>query len=315
MKRGGFTLIEIILVIAISAILSIGTFKAIEALYIRSMKAQSLTRLSLDSQVVLDQLGSLLDARIPVSVIGYDPDDGSFVPLVKSVSAKPMMEWLSTAKEAHILKDYSGFIDMDGSDKNSKTLYSPDTDGEKLDATEKRKFDIATSSYDTDRVRLVFSGSFDEGYGEYGSLEDAFGWHGKGANHVYKIKISSDGNISLTGDKTPAYIYEKYYIADSAYGVARGESIDLQAACIQNLGIHVDANTLFLFFDYRPWKNESFCADKNSTSRVGGATVLGYHATGFRAEWINGTLRLSLDMSEPIRGSTPVHISKQKVVF
>ena len=314
-RRGAFTLIEIVIVIVISATLSVGTFKAIGALYIRSMKAQALTRLSLDSQIVLDQLGALLDGRIPASMIGYDPSDGSFTPLAESTSPKPVMEWISTAKEALILRNYSGFVDMDGSDSATKTLLSPDTDGDKLDATERIKFDTDTDSYSADRIRLVFSGSFDEGDGADGTLENAFGWHGKEARHIHKIRISSDGNITLTGDETPAYIYEKYYLADSAYGVARGESIDLNATCIQNLGIDVDADTLFLFADYRPWKSESFCADENSSTRVGNVTVLSYHVSGFRAEWIDGTLRLSLDMQQLVRGSTPVHLSKQKVVF
>ena len=44
-------------------------------------------------------------------------------------------------------------------------------------------------------------------------------------------------------------------------------------------------------------------------------TILAQDVTGFRAEWIDFTIRLAIDTRRKIRGSTPVRISKQKVVF
>ena len=59
MKRA-FTLIEMIFVVLISALLAVGAFKAFEALYIRSAKAKAVTDLSLQSQIVLDQISLIL---------------------------------------------------------------------------------------------------------------------------------------------------------------------------------------------------------------------------------------------------------------
>ncbi len=310
--RRAFTLIEIIMVISISGILAVGTFKALGALYIRSVKAQAVTELSLGSQSALDQISTILYARIPGSVIGYDPADGSYGRLDQIVSPKPVLEWIGGAQESLKLRDYSGFVDMNASDSTLNILVSPESDGRRVDATTKLKFDTSADVFASDLVRLVFAGSYDLGAAEGSSITAAFGWHGGGAERIYDITMSGDGNITLSAN--PPYIYEKYYLADSAYAVARGADVDLSAACISSLGVPVGESALFLFYDYRPWKGETFCAD-GSGSPTGKVTLIAEDVSGFRAESVNGNIRLSIDMVRPVRGSTPVHISKQKAVF
>ncbi len=310
--RRAFTLIEIIMVVSISGILAVGTFKALEALYIRSAKAQAVTELSLNSQSALDQISTLLYGRIPGSVIGYDPTDGSYEELGEIVSAKPVLEWIGSAQESMKLRDYSGFIDMNASDSALNILVSPDSDGGKVDATTRIKFDTAADIFVSDLVRLVFAGSYDLGAVDGSSILSAFGWHGGGAERIYKISMSGDGNITLAAN--PPFIYEKYYLADTAYAVARGADLNLSASCIGSLGVPVDEDSLFLFYDYRPWKGETFCAD-GGTTPAGRVTLIAEDVAGFRAERVNGMIRLSIDMVRPVRGSTPVHISKQKAVF
>ena len=307
--RRAFTLIEIIVVISIAGILAVGTFKALEALFVRSVKAKAVTELSLSSQALLNQLGVLLSARVPGSAIGYDPADGSFDSIENLLASKPVLEWLGSAEESMKRREYSGFIDLNASDPVANLLFSPDSDGLKIDASTKLKFSTSADVFATDLVRLVFAGSYDTGLD---GITDAFGWHGGGSNKIHKISISSDGNITLGSN--PPFIYEKYYLADTAYAVARGADINISAPCITSLGVPVTNNSLFLFYDYRPWKGESFCADSLGNGS-GGATLLAEDVAGFRAESVNGVLRLSVDMVRPIRGSTPVHISKQKGLF
>jgi prepilin-type N-terminal cleavage/methylation domain-containing protein len=305
--RRGFTLIEIVMTIAITGILAVGTFKALDALFIRSVKAGAVTRLSLTTQTVLDQIGMLLYSRVPASVIGYDPADGSHVPLARIASAKPVLEWLSTAEESRIHRDFSGFIDMNASDKATDTLVSPGSDGSAVSDTFGLKFGTGDHPFASDLIRLVFAGTFDQA-----QSEGRFGWHGDDASALHPISMSNGGDITLKD--SPHFIYEKYYLVDSAYAVARGENVDLDAPCIKNLDTAVDADTLFLFYDYRPWKSESFCGDP-SGGGVGRVTLLARNVAGFRAEAVGGTIRVSLDMLRPVRGSTPVHLTKQKVVF
>ncbi|WP_457599181.1 type II secretion system protein [Hydrogenimonas sp.] len=309
--RRAFTLIEIVMVIAVAGILAVGTFKALSALFIRSSKARAVTELSLVSQSALDQLGALLYARVPGSVIGYDPSDGSFDAIGRLTSPKPVLEWIGTAEESLKRRDYSGFVDMNASDSASGVLVSPESDGTRVDAATRLKFDTLTDVFAADRVRLVFAGSYDLGAEEDASVS-AFGWHGGAAEKIYDI--SMDGSGAITLNASPPYIYEKYYLADSAYAVARAKDVNLSAACVTALGVPLSEGALLLFYDYRPWKGETFCADSGAAA-AGSVTLLAEDVSGFRAERVDRTIRLSIDMVRPIRGSTPVHISKQKVVF
>ena len=310
--RRGFTLIEIIMVIVVTGILAVGTFKALSALFVRSVKARAVTELSISSQAALDQLAILLYHRIPASVIGYDPADGTLLPLSSIVSSKPVLEWIGTAEEALTKRDYSGFVDMNRSSPSTDTLFSPESVGSRVDATTRLKFGRSGNVFSDDLVRLAFAGSFDEGEDTGGDIRNAFGWHGGRSDALFAIDMGDTGEIRLSGD--PAYIYEKYYLADTAYGVARGRDIDTNASCIANLPTEVKDDTLLLFYDYRPWKGESFCADPNGGG-AGSVTVLAEHVGGFRAEYVNRTIRLSIDLLRPVRSSSPVHLSKQKVVF
>ncbi len=311
MRRRAFTLIEIVMVIAVAGILAVGTFKALSALFVRSAKARAVTELSLVSQSVLDQLGVLLYARVPGSVIGYDPSDGSYGAIGRLASPKPVLEWIGTAEESLKRRDYSGFVDMNASDSVSGVLVSPDSDGSRVDATIRLKFNTSSDVFASDRVRLVFAGSYDLGAQEDASAP-AFGWHGETAGKIHDISMDGSGNITLNA--SPPYIYEKYYLADTAYAVARAKDVNISASCISALGVPLNEDALLLFYDYRPWKGESFCADSGGVA-AGSVTLLAEDVSGFRAELVERTIRLSIDMVRPVRGSTPAHISKQKVVF
>lgn len=293
MKRPGFTLIEIIITVAITGILSVGMFKAFEAITLRSEKAKILSTLSIDSQSALDQISILLYNRAPMSVSGYNLGDANHTSLDSSTNKK-IIEWLGLASESYEVGDYSAFVDMNRSDYASKTLYTPDTNFAAIQTTQTAKW----GSFNWNNMALVFSGTFDEGN-----------------SAAYPISMSTNNQIVVTG--TPATIYEKYNLIDSAYAVARGADIDQTAPCITALGLSASAldNTLFLFYDYRPWKTptESFCAD--SANRIGKVSILATNINAFRAQTVNGTIRLSLDVNRTVRGGNPVRLSKQKVVF
>lgn len=293
--RRGFTLIEIIITVAITGILSVGMFKAFEAITLRSEKAKILSTLSIDSQSALDQISILLYNRAPMSVSGYNLGDANRTSLDSSTNKK-IIEWLGLASESYEVGDYSAFVDMNRSDYASKTLYTPDTNFAAIQTTQTAKW----GSFSWNNMALVFSGTFDEGN-----------------SAAYPISMSTNNQIVVTG--TPATIYEKYNLIDSAYAVARGADIDQTASCITALGLSASAldNTLFLFYDYRPWKTptESFCADSATANRIGKVSILATNINAFRAQTVNGTIRLSLDVNRTVRGGNPVRLSKQKVVF
>jgi prepilin-type N-terminal cleavage/methylation domain-containing protein len=294
MKKA-FTLVEIIFVLVIMAVLSAGTFKAVEAIYTRSAQAKALTDLSLQSQTVLDQLSVLLYSRIANSVIGYTPG-GACEPISELTTARPIIEWLATADDALLQGKYDGFVDMNASVKATFTLATPNS----IDINE---------AY----TNLVFAGAFDGGSEEISACKGAFGWHGNDSNLSYDITMGTD-TINITDSVKPDVIYEKYYLTQTAYAVARGADIDLSSTCIADLDVPVDGNTLFLFYNYYPYAtpSQTYCADGGE----GNVTILAQDVTSFTAQAVNEVIRLSIDMHKEIRGRTcGVHVSKQKAVF
>jgi len=291
--RRGFTLVELIFVLVVLAILSAGTFKAIEAIYIRATQAKTLTNLSLQSQIVLDQLSILLYNRIPNSVIGYTPG-GVCEPINDLSTPRPVLEWLGTMEDELLRGDYDGFVDMNASDKATFTLATPNS----------------TALTSTD-INLIFAGAFDGGSEDIQACSGAFGWHGANSDLSYDVSMGVN-SIVVTDTVKPSFIYEKYYLSKTAYAVARGADVNLASTCITDLNASADANTLFLFYDYQPFKGENYCGDGG----VGKATVLAQDVSAFSAQEVNDIVRLSIDMDKDVRGRTcGVHVSKQKAVF
>ncbi len=294
--RGAFTLIEMIFVIVIAAVLSVGSFKAMQALFVRSAQAKAIGDLTLRSQIVLDQLNALLYNRIPNSVIGYTPGD-ICEPIAQLSVSRPVLEWLGTMDDDLLQRRYDGFVNMGESNRTTATLATPH-----IDAT----LNAAT-------LNLIFSGSLDDGSDEsFSACGGAFGWHGQQSRLSFDVAIGTD-TVRITDTVQPQFIYEKFYLSDTAYAVARGADVSNLSNCSYDTSLLKDvANTLFLFYNYRPFQGETFCADGG----VGNVVVLAEDVSAFRAENVNDAIVLSIDMNRSIRGShATVHITKQKAVF
>ena len=285
MKRYGFTLVEMIMVIVIMGILSAGTFVSLKHLYQRVAKSKALSELSFDSQIVVDQVSALIYDRVPNSVYGYDVslNKKSIYEIVGS--DYKIVEWTGLASESLKRGDYSGFVDMDASDGN-KTIKTYDIDKTKMLEILQKKF----NKNSLNDFGLVFAGSFDGG----ADLN---------VSTIEEIKTDS----IVLNDK-PNEIYEKYYLLDGAYAIARKE--DINFTCNVLSGDSNVTNTLFLFYNYRPWKNETFCS---STTSV---TILTKEAKAFEIGLINDSIYFNLTLSRKINGiDKNITISKQKVVF
>ncbi len=288
--RRGFSMIELIMTMIIMGILAGGAYISISKLYTKRAKAKAISELSLDSSRISEQIAALLSYRIPSSVIGYDMNDSSFESIYNLSKEYGVLEWISQDFENFKARKYSGFIDFDASDKNALMLDSPDTD---IDA-------ILTEDAD---VGLLFAGAFDEGIlGD----KDSFGWHGHNATKIFTLdSASSDTNITLS--RKPDTIYERYFLADGAFAIAR--AADVNASCRGSIDTVDDS--LLLYYNYKPWKGENFCDDAN-------VTILSDEVSGFTVDFIDGNLQFNLTLARKIRKpgeDLSVKISKTKVVF
>lgn len=308
--RKGATLIEVIFTLVIAGLLIVGTSEMLKNISTSAQKAKELSNLSLDTQSVINQISTLLYHRVPNSVIGYD-GSSSFEPIVSMTNNNKILEWFGVLHEGTMQNVLSNFIDLQASNFTTKTLVSPNSNFSALATILGQKFPSKTIG-DT---ALFFAGSFDEGAGN--TLN--FGWHGSLATNVHKVDPSSSGTSINLLDPQPDFIYEKYYIADTAYAVARGKDISSTASCISDLDIpnsQMD-DALILFYNYRPWNGETFCADGGSGGvKAGNATLLSLNIKGLRAKYENFTIRISVDAQKSVRGlSNGVHVAKQKVIF
>lgn len=283
-----------IFVVVISGVLAIGSFKAFEALYIRSAKAKAVGDLSMQSQIVLDQLSQLLYNRIPNSVVGYDGSDCD--PIEMLGAGKNVLEWIATDEAQLLEQKYGGFVDLNASSR-------PDL----------AALDVRADLNTTNR-HLVFAGAFDAGGEEVEACSGAYGWHGGAHALTFGISAAAD-QLTFTGTP-PDEIYEKYYLANGAYAVTRGEDVTNISACGLSEGDFKDFNTsLLLFYGFYPYLGQTYCGDTGGGTPWGSVALLAEDVSGFRASYVNDAIRISIDMNRSMRGSSDVHISKQKAVF
>ena len=288
MQKSAFTMVELIMTIVIMGILAGGTYISLAQLYTKSAKSKAISELSFDTTLISNQISALLSYRVPSTVIGYDSTTGTFESIYDLSKSYNILEWIGTDFERYKAEDYSGFIDFAKSDKDKNMIFSPD-------------------SSELNSSALIFAGSFDEGGVIYGTdFNDSFGWYGNTHNKIFEVNSSSTGNkLGLT--TTPSQIYEKYYLLKSAYAIAQYDSS--LSTCVDPVGRRIIKQ--ILFYNYYPWKGETFCDDADMT-------ILSSEAKGFEVDFVEGNLQFNLTLKRSIRKQgkdLEVQISKQKVVF
>ena len=322
MVKKAFTLIEMIFVIVILSIIITGGMIVASKIYKRNLIASGALELSFNTQLVIDKLANRLYYRVPLTAIGYNPSTHDFKYLgdITDDDNYTVFEWISQSFDIENGLNFSGFADLYASKK--PVLKALDFNASDINETLQNKFN--TTDDFKNLTGIIFAGSFDRG-GE-GALFDynnSFGWHGNKAKYIYIIdnytQSGNDTNLSLKNsdgsDIDDARIYEKFYLVDSAYAIALGKDINTSAACIANLNIPSNEinNTLFFFYNYRPWQGETFCADNNGTAD-GNVSILSKYIDGFYIKSVNSHLEIFF-RSVYQRGDVVIKISKQKVVF
>ena len=316
MVKRGFTLIEILFVLIIITFLIIGAFEIIGKIYKRNFMVTKTSEFEFLTQQTLDQISGMIYYRVPLSVIGYNysvTPQYKYIGEITEGDNYTVLEWIGEAFDAKQEANLSGFIDLYASDSENKILVAKDFNKDFIKDVLKYKFNTLSSIENI--IGIIFAGSFDRG--EEGVLDDyenAFGWHGGGHNHVFTASAikpsgndSNDSNITL--NEKPNRIYAKFYLADSAYAIARFGDLNKSN---WNCGVSAPESddTLLFFYNYRPWKGETFCGDGG----VGDVTVLAENVKAFKVKAVNEHLELKITMKK-IKDDINITVSKQKAVF
>ena len=318
MVKKAFTLIEVIYVIVILSFVLIGGFQIISKLYERNYIVKTTTNLEFNTQTLLDQISGMIYYRVPLSVIGYNPktDDFKYIEEIEEDEEYLVLEWIGYLNEAMVERNLSGFVDLYESVK--PTIKAVDFNSTFVDTILKNKFKSSDKNL-TELSAIIFAGSFD--IGEEIALNyynNSFGWHGNNAKLIYKIdeytQDSSDCYLTLKesngSEIESATIYEKFYLVDSAYAIALKKDLNISK---WNCNISFDKfkdNDLLLFYNYRPWKGETFCGDGGD----GNVTLLASNIKAFNVKKVNYHLKFNVSMFKS-KGDINITISKQKVTF
>ena len=317
MVKKAFTLIEVIYVIVILSFVLIGGFQIINKLYERNYIVKTTTKFEFATQILLDQISGMIYYRIPFSVIGYNQktNDFKYIGEILANEDYPILEWIGYLNEAMVDMNLSGFVDLYESIKPEiKTI---DFNSEFINTILKNKFKSDENL--TQLSAIIFAGSFDRGEESVlGDYNNSFGWHQNEAKLVYKIdqytQNSNDCDLRLKesngSDIESATIYEKFYLVDSAYAIALKKDLNSSKwRCNISFNKFKD-NDLLLFYNYRPWRGETFCGDGGD----GNVTLLSSNIKSFKVKKVNYHLELKISMFKS-KGDINITISKQKVTF
>ena len=314
MVRKSFTLIEAIFVITVLSIIVMVGVRIVGELYKRDYIVRKVNNFEFLSQQTVDILSERLYNRIPLTVIGYNPSthDFKYIGNIESDDNYTVLEWISDSFDAKKELNLSGFVDLYRSKK--PVLYSKDFHKDFITQVEQNKFD---SSDDLKNLTaIIFAGSFDNG--EESALDDyknAFGWHGNEHKYVYRIneinQSGNDANISLKDNADR--IYEKFYLADSAYAIAIKRDLKQSEWHCNTPWDKFKKNDLLLFYNYRPWDGKTYCADTKGIPD-GNVTLLLSNVNGFKVKSVNSHLVIFINMKSS-RGDINISVSKQKVTF
>jgi len=317
MVKRAFTLIEAIYVIVILSFILIGGFQIINKIYERNYIVKTTTKFEFNTQTLLDQISGIIYYRVPLSVIGYNQNTNNFkyIGEIEEDEEYPILEWIGYLNEAMVDMNLSGFVDLYESEK--PIIKAIDFNSAFINNILKNKFKSDQNL--TTLSAIIFAGSFDRG--EESALVDynnSFGWHQNEAKLVYKIyeynQSGNDCNLTLKESNgsniVSANIYEKFYLIDSAYAIALKKDLNLSKWNCNISSNNFKDNDLLLFYNYRPWKSETFCGDGGD----GNVTLISSNIKSFKVKKVNSHLEIKISMFKS-RGDINITISKQKVAF
>jgi len=321
MKKS-FSLLELTIVIVIMGILGTISIEILQKTANNYIIQRELSKLTFQTDLTLNIISSKLKTRIKNSVIGAHCDDngtpnGDFKAISQinedNSAYYQVLEWLSysiyskrgqwDSNQKKVQPGWSGFVDLlkttdYGDDKYE--IITPDSNFtivQLIDGnwTEEWGIDGYNNVLDNNLDVLVFSGS--DGRGDFGDINNSYGYYDNNATKVFAIKEINDTDLNLTAidESNSTTVYEGYFIVNNAVAIVPVKD--------------GDEYNLTLRFNYYPWK------DQNYTE--GNSSLLATHVTKFKFREDNGILRIYICMtsSNTKLKDYNLTICKEKAVF
>ncbi|MBE0496892.1 MAG: type II secretion system protein [Campylobacterales bacterium] len=291
-KRTGFTLLELVMVIVVFGIVASIGADIISSMYQNYLRTRTINRLQAQTEITLEQIARRLQFRVKESVIARNPGV-DFLSLANDNvdSNYTILEWIGYSNEAlrgTTTPLWTGLVDLDPS--ANPTLVSPGsnfaTAGTLMNVLTEGDVDLTAGK----EAALIFK--------KPTNIAD-FGWglntNTDGLNALKVAQGANQDELTITSTNIPNEIYEHYYLAHTAYAlVPAGNANDFN---------------LTLRYNYQPWHNEFYTA--------GSSAVMAQNVRLFRFRQDANLVRLKLclhDNNETGVGDLIV-TCKEKVVF
>jgi prepilin-type N-terminal cleavage/methylation domain-containing protein len=308
MKRGAFTMVELILVIVIFGIIASIGADIIARMYQNYVQARTINYLQAQSEITLQQIAKRLQYRIKTSAVAHRSNLLALSTLqlgnANVDESYDVIEWIGYSNEAMLdvggNPGWSGFIDLAASSSAAGTLSTP---GSNLDFAN-TVIDELTNGEVTltnRRTALIFKGPPDDVAG-IGTVQGFWGGGAGVPDYTTIVTRSNDETFNIVGG-APRSIYEQYHLAHTAYAI------------VPNLAIPDGSNTNFrleLRYNFQPWLAGG-TYDSADTDRA----VLADNVNLFRVQQIGSTIHLKLCLHDNERSGTGdfVVACKEEVVL
>ncbi|WP_295421203.1 prepilin-type N-terminal cleavage/methylation domain-containing protein [Sulfurovum sp.] len=321
--KKGFTLLEVVFVIVILGIVSSIGSSLIAQLYENYIVQNAMHRVTLKTELAVNQIVNRLTYRIGNSVITRK-SNGTYIPLVDMIydtngTDRAVLEWIGYDNESFSSKTrpgWSGYCDVNAS--TASTGIS--TPGSRLNKITKPIIQNLSGSNSMPPLALLFSlnGQKD---GTNFQNPDCFGYDGNtSCIHQVSIRNNTTFRTNRASGGANTMISDQYKLAWSAYAIVAVNKNALypEDGGLRNGNIVPDADNTPRSFDleirygYQPWAGTHF--DDVNTPR----STLIRNVTSFKYAEQGGTIRIKLCATERVgdtNSSTNVSACKEKVVM
>lgn len=271
MRKAAFTLLELIFVIVVMGILAKYGVELLSQAYKSFIFSNINNTLQSQSAAAVETIASRLQYRIKDSIIARQTD-GSFQALASNTDdTAPILEWVGYDVDGFrgnvgTVPLWSGIIDLNQSSAN--ILISPATDITAANAL----IDILSPDATTiNDAALYFIGSDTD-------IQSGYGWDGNtttidtqgGAMHPINLVIGQPTQFApAIGTFSGVNVYEYYQLAWTAYAVGITDYNDTSKT-----------GTLKLWYDYQPWKGETYSQHGTSVTLMENVSTFRFRAAG-----------------------------------